>query len=899
MKVNVNNQINESHFLSFAETMIESSGSASAWVDLHSNILLFNSKFNEFAKAHFGFEFKLNDPFLPRLPKELQSIFETKLKSVLDEKFVLSIDGSTTNIKILNVRNDENEIFGSLIKLSEQTDQSATDSSEIVTLLTEQKNIYEKILNSIPSEIVVVDLEHRFKFANPAAIKDSEIRNWVIGRTHFEYAEYRKRDPEIAKKRVEMEKSVIAEKKQVEWEETFTSPDGVETRYLRRMSPLFDDNGNLSMLIGYGLDITERKKQEIEFQEQSRFVKKILNSSPNLIYVLDDSGDTIFVNQATAEFNGKTIEELVSRNISEINPDKMQVENILKINRQIIETMKGTDYEEQFTKPDGVTVWLHTIKRPLYRMDGSIHILGTSIDITQRKIAENQIIEKEQLLQSIFDTVQIGISMTDEEGVFYDVNRKFCEIYSYNYEEFIGKQFTFLFPEEVRAERLDYHRNFIAGKGEIPPDAVVLRKDGSKIFATTSSAILVMNNGRKYRLTSVMDITSRKKIEEELIISKEKAEQATIAKSQFLSIMSHEIRTPMNAVIGLAHLLLQENLSDDQKENLKTLKSSADNLLTLINDILDYNRIESGEVELSKLDFNLKELVNGISQSHSILAKEKNIKLTLTIDSELPDYIVGDPSRLSQILANLVANGIKFTEWGHVTVEVLQKTKTKQSIVIEFIISDTGIGISKEKLDHIFERFTQESSDSTRKYGGTGLGLAISKKLIELHGSSINIESKIGVGSKFNFSIEFQLPVSKKSDSDLNLFSPEHRLEGVRVLLVEDNEINQLVVNKFLKKWHVNSDLAVNGKLAIEKIEQNDYELILMDLQMPVMDGYEATVEIRKMADKKALIPIIALTASAVSEVKDRVIQSGMDDFISKPFTPDELFKKIAFFAGR
>lgn len=899
MKANVNNQINENHFLSFAETMIESSGSASAWVDLHTNILLFNSKFNDFAREHFGFEFKLNEPFLPNLPKELQSIFETKLKSALDEKFVLSIDGVKTNIKILNVRNDENEIFGSLIKLSEENEHTAADSSEIVTLLTEQKTIYENILNSIPSEIVLIDLDHRFKYANPAAIKDPEIRKWVIGKTHFEYAEYRKRDPEIAKKRVEMENIVIAEKKQVEWEETFTSPTGADTRYLRRLSPLFDNNGNFSTLIGYGFDITERKKQEIEFQEQDRFVRKILNASPNLIYVLDDSGNTIFVNQATADFNGKTIEELVSKNISEVNPDKNQVEDILKINRQIIETMKGTDYEEQFTKPDGVTVWLHTIKRPLYRMDGSIHILGTSVDITQRKIAENQILEKEQLLQSIFDTVQIGISMTDEDGIFHDVNRKFCEIYGYKYEDFMGKPFTVLFPESVREERLQYHKNFMSGTGEIPPDAVVLRKDGTKIFATTSSAILVMNNGKKYRLTSVMDISSRKKIEEELIISKEKAELATIAKSQFLSIMSHEIRTPMNAVIGLAHLLLQENLSEDQKDNLKTLKSSADNLLTLINDILDYNRIESGEVELSKHEFNLKELVNGINQSHSLLAKEKNIKLTLTIDSELPDMIVGDSGRLSQILANLVANGIKFTEWGHVTVEVIQKEKTKQSIMIEFIISDTGIGIPKEKLDHIFERFTQESSDSTRKYGGTGLGLAISKKLIELHGSNINIESKVGVGSKFHFTIEFQLPISKSPDNDLNLFSPEHRLEGVRVLLVEDNEINQLVVNKFLKKWRVNSELAVNGKIAVEKISQNEYELILMDLQMPVMDGYEATIEIRKMSDKKSIVPIIALTASAVSEVKDKVIQAGMDDFISKPFAPDELFKKIAFFTGR
>lgn len=418
-----------------------------------------------------------------------------------------------------------------------------------------------------------------------------------------------------------------------------------------------------------------------------------------------------------------------------------------------------------------------------------------------------------------------------------------------------------------------------------------------------SQGQLKVEEGKPVKIIgTILDVTERKLNEIALLSAKEQAEKSMKAKEQFLSTMSHEIRTPMNAVIGITHLLLQEDPNPNQLEYLQILKFSGENLIVLINDILDFNKIEAGKVTLEEVDFSMSELIGSIKQSFVHKANEKGIKLKVRLDTDLPETLIGDPVRLNQILNNLIGNAIKFTSKGSVQIELSLDKEDNDQVELTFSVKDTGIGIPVNKQAAIFESFTQASSDTTRKFGGTGLGLAITKRLLELQGSQICLESREGDGAKFWFTITF-----KKSNRPIttvryfpHLAEPQEILTDVKLLMVEDNDVNQMVTGKFLTKWGIEIDYASNGLLAIEKIRNSYYDIILMDLQMPEMDGYEATTIIRSMEGQyPKAVPIIALTASAMIDVKDRVVAAGMNDYIAKPFHPNELYNKVAKYTKR
>jgi PAS domain S-box-containing protein len=387
------------------------------------------------------------------------------------------------------------------------------------------------------------------------------------------------------------------------------------------------------------------------------------------------------------------------------------------------------------------------------------------------------------------------------------------------------------------------------------------------------------------------DISERKKDQEELI-------NAQKAKEQFLANMSHEIRTPINGIVGMVNLLSESATSVEQANYLNAIKHSADNLKVIINDILDFSIIESGKLKFEKIGFNLNYQVQAVIDSLMVQAKEKGLKIRLATKKGKDTILIGDPVRLSQILINLVNNSIKFTHTGKITIDVSCSIPHENITNVTFKVIDTGIGIDSDKIKTIFDTFKQADESITRKFGGTGLGLTISKQLVELQGGKISVSSEINKGTTFTFVIPYS-PGDKGDlmEDELDILSIKpHKtipsLVGMKVLLVEDNDINRMYATNVLKKWHCQIDEAENGQIALEKIKKQDYDIILMDIHMPILDGIETSRSIRSNFDKpKSEIPIIAFTANALKGDKDKYLDAGMNSYISKPFIPDELFK--------
>lgn len=381
---------------------------------------------------------------------------------------------------------------------------------------------------------------------------------------------------------------------------------------------------------------------------------------------------------------------------------------------------------------------------------------------------------------------------------------------------------------------------------------------------------------------------------EELELAKENAEQATNAKTQFLSVMSHEIRTPLNAIIGIANLLDEDLTNEPHRKNISVLRIASQNLLHLINDLLDLNKLEVGKMEVDHTQLNIRKLVDSIKGMFGVSATQKGIDLLLEFDYSIPSALIGDETKLNQAITNLVSNAIKFTRNGYVKINVsLVESKVDASTIL-FSVSDTGIGIPADKQQTIFESFAQASTDTNRKYGGTGLGLSISKKLVEVMGGKLQVRSEKHKGSEFSFSLTFRhdyLPnvqAEKKEQVENVLF------KGKRILIADDNAVNIFVLKQFLTKWGVDVVEAENGWIALQKMQEESFDLVLMDVQMPVKDGIEATIDIRNSGKPWSVIPIIAITASHESEVRIKIKECGMNDFIIKPFIPADLVEKLS-----
>jgi len=383
--------------------------------------------------------------------------------------------------------------------------------------------------------------------------------------------------------------------------------------------------------------------------------------------------------------------------------------------------------------------------------------------------------------------------------------------------------------------------------------------------------------------------------------AKEKAEESTKLKEAFLANMSHEIRTPMNAIIGFSDLLSKGKLEEKEREYVKTIKSAGENLLTIINDILDISKIEAGMMTFEEHTFSVKEIFKSLNVMLMGRAKEKNLELVFVCDENVPDRLLGDPTRLTQIIINLVGNAIKFTQKGTINVgakllknnsECAERFKGEGNTTLEFSVKDTGIGIPEDKLEHIFERFRQAESHITRKYGGTGLGLSIAKQLVELQGGILSVKSEFKSGSVFSFCIPYRkseevLVVAEGVGEKYNM----EELSKLNILLIEDNQLNVKLILSLFSEYNLQVKVAENGSVGIEKLKEGNFDIILMDMEMPVMNGYEAATFIR--SELKNKIPIIAMTAHAMAGEREKCLSLGMNDYISKPINANLLFEKM------
>jgi len=511
---------------------------------------------------------------------------------------------------------------------------------------------------------------------------------------------------------------------------------------------------------------------------------------------------------------------------------------------------------------------------------------------------ENQLKSKEALLyKAQMDIVMANVSdiifKVNEDGNFTYLNDAWVNFSNLSPEESLGMNFMD-FSDTIKYFDLEALKK-IENRDFVDLNTTFSRYDAEaklKWWEMSTKLILDEQNNIKGAIGSLIDVSLLKE-------SQLKLQKASSAKSQFLSTMSHEIRTPLNAVVAISDLLLKNNPKESQLENLNALQFSSTHLLSLVNDILDYNKLISDNIQFDNSVFNVREVIKGVIATFSFLARDKGIELKMDLAPCVPESIKGDRVRLAQVLNNLVSNAVKFTKEGQVSLQVSCQNRNVESANLKFEIQDTGIGIEEENIESIFERFTQANTSTKQIFGGTGLGLSISKKIVELQGGNIDVESTYGHGSTFYFELPFQLLEETKIE-DLKQEDVTDTLpEGIKILAVDDNELNLLVISQYLELWNIPYDTALDGKQACEMLTKSDYSLILMDLQMPVMDGYEASSEIRKLKGVNSTIPIIALSASVSSDIIKKVTEAHMDDYMSKPFDPDVLFEKIAFHCKR
>ena len=603
----------------------------------------------------------------------------------------------------------------------------------------------------------------------------------------------------------------------------------------------------------------------------------------------------VFTNLTFTAMLGYKKEELLDRRVVDVFADSKAFKEILA---HVKKDQLREHYEVVLRRKNSGTVAVSVAVTAASDTRGQVQFLDLVVeDITKQKEIEKDLSRSRELFKVIFDHSAAAITVTDKDEKIIAWNPFAEQMFEMTREDLFNKPVKDLYPER---EWRKMRKLNIRKKGSLSGISTeVIKKDGALLDVDASISIIRDAQGNVAGSIGILrDTTKQRRIQEILLKAKMEAEEANSSKSLFLAKMSHELRTPMNAIIGMLDLTLDTGLSDEQHENLKVAKDAAGNLLRLINDILDLSRAEAGKITIETIEISLAEIVRSVCRGLQVLAQNKNLYLSWSVSDQIPPLMMGDPVRIRQIIINLVNNSIKFTHKGGVAVNVSMLGRYDQECDILFAIKDTGIGIPKDKQGRIFEVFSQADEQTSRRYGGTGLGLAISRKLAEIMGGRVWVESQEGEGSTFNVVVRLKISATPVEVRSVTLatakISAQEDVGRLRILLAEDNLVNQKIAVRVLEKrgWEV---VAVNnGKESLEAISKTRFDLVLMDDQMPEMSGVEAVTIIRTEEKQTGLhLPIIAMTANAMAGDREKYLAVGMDGYVSKPIDRDQLFREI------
>ena len=659
------------------------------------------------------------------------------------------------------------------------------------------------------------------------------------------------------------------------------------------------------------LDISQRRSFQLAIRESEQKFRAIFEGAEIGIAVAEVKDGRLTVNPAYQRMLGCTADEMRSISIFDELTHPDDVERDLNAFQPLAGgEIDHLHFDKRYILRDGRLVWANVELSLLRDATGKPqYILGLAANITERKRVEEELRASERQLRAFIEDAPVAVAMFDRSICYLAASRRWITDYGFGHSDLTGICLYELIPNLPEKWR-ESHRRGLAGEKQHLGEDIWIRADGSEQWVSSSVYPWRDPSGSIGGIIiSAEDISQRKMNEQLLQDAKRTAEAASAAKSTFLATMSHEIRTPLNGILGMTDLVLDTQLTADQRENLGLVRFSADSLLSIINDILDFSKIEAGKLEMEVIPFHLRESLQQILKTCAIRAQQKGLQFSFKAPADVPNALVGDPGRIRQVLLNLVGNAIKFTERGQIFVAIAAAFPVKGRVLLHFGVKDTGIGIPQEMHEKIFAAFSQADGSMTRRYGGTGLGLAICVRLVQMMGGRVWVESVPQQGSVFHFTLDLAVAEegaflsgdqleprggSVQTSSPLSAALEAPSFTGCRVLLVEDNAVNRLLAQRLLQKRGFDVSLAVDGREAIRATQSAEFDVILMDIQMPEMDGFEATAEIRnreKFTGRRT--PVIALTAHAMKEDRDRCLSAGMDAYVTKPIHPAELFSVI------
>ncbi len=679
------------------------------------------------------------------------------------------------------------------------------------------------------------------------------------------------------------------------------TPTGERKHIQPYPQPIFDSGGVLTGAVNMLVDITAQRKVKQNFKESEERFRFMADVMPQKVWTCTPDGRINYLNRQWIEYSGLTLQEAMSEEGKKVvHPEDFEL--LRDTWRLALRSGQDFEIEQRFRRSDGTFRW-HLV-RGVAQKDSRgkiIQWIGTNTDIHDKKEQVEGFRKDTLYTRSLIEASLDSLFAIDLDGKITDVNGASMLITGCTRRELLNTDF-FNYCTQPHEASAAYKK--IIQYGFVTNLPLTLKHNSGQITEVLCNGSVYKNEAGKIQgiVFIARDITEQKKTERELINAKDRAEKAMRiaedamkAKQQFLSNMSHEIRTPMNAIVGFTKVILKMELSPHQREYLEAIKVSGDALIVLINDILDLAKVESGKMEFEKNLFNLRDSLATILNLFEYRLQEKNLKMILAIDPAIPQILIGDMTRLHQILLNLVSNAVKFTEVGEISIKINIYGEDEEKISLEFILADTGIGIDALKVSSIFESFQQATSQTSRLFGGTGLGLAIVKELVEHQGGAISVESKLKQGTTFRFILDFQKPkgelIMGTPSMQKELLEQEGKLKSLHVLVAEDIPLNQLLIKTLLDDFGFTFEVVFNGLEAIEKLKNGRYDIILMDLQMPEMNGIECTQYIRNTL--RLDLPIIALTADVTTVDLDKCRQIGMNDYIAKPLNEDLLYNKI------